>query len=332
MSEQDPKDLREENDLPLMTNEDQEAQTNAEDEIDDAGNDGDEYDIRDELDDNDRHVLDLLTDEERAALDDVEGDDDTEGATDDEQGDDAPPIAEEIEPATESEAKPQAPVSADLTDEDRARIREATQAKQDAALEAWRDGDMTDEELREAMGAALEAAEQERAAILAEKQLAAEEVEFERRQAEFTEVAKGYLTAEYPALASADHLPRFNQLVGGVSVDPRMQGKTPRQILEAAHKLYQVEADIHGFEIPKLKASGAKEPATPDAKPARKPQREVVPTLARIPAAAANSVADGKWSALQAKFDAVAHDPSAQERLLRTLSPEEMEAWASMDV
>ena len=332
MSDKDTKDPREDEDVPLMTDEDQQQDTEAaaEDSTDDAG---DEYDIRDELDDYDRHVLDQLTDEELAAL---AGDDEDESEEEPEEADPAEAQADAEDEGDEA-ASPHAPqdtsappVTVGLNDEDRQRIKDAAKAARAEARQKWQDGDLTDEELDAAFDAADDAAEQEREAILAEKQQAAADAEFERFRADFMQEARKYLSQDYPELGDhKTHLPDFDRHVNIVTGSAKYAGMTPRQMLEAAHRLYIAEGEVLGVSVPPLKGSKPADTKEPQPKP--KAKRNVVPTLAKVPAAATNTAADGKWGNLQARFDACT-TADEMEKLMMSLTPDEMEAFASMDV
>jgi hypothetical protein len=336
----------EDDDLPILTDEDQTEtdQTAAGEDEDDAGDqDGDTYDIRDELDDNDKHVLGLLTDEEIAALAEDEGGEDEpdpeEDADDAGQADASAAPDDQVQDAAKPDPEPQAqPAQVELTEDEITQINEAAKAARKEAMDKWRDGDLTDDELQEQMDAAERAREEARQQIIADRQQQAEDEAFEQRQAAFHEVARDYLTKDYPDLATPAHLAEFDRHVRSVTVSPRFAGKTPREMLEAAHRLYIAEAEVLGIEAPPLKGAAKSAAPAPKAepkpapKPAARKKPEIVPTLARVPAAATNSAADGKWGALQAKFDACGSDVRAQEKLLSTLSEEEMEAFASMDL
>lgn len=330
----------EDDDLPILaddqTEEDQATAGEEGDDESDSG--GDDYDIRAELDEHDRHVLDQLTDEELAAL---AGDDEDDPDAEEDQGDDgeaAASAAQDEEGAgnEEPDAPAQAqPVSVELSEEEIAQINEAAKAARKEAMDKWRDGDLTDDELQEQMDAADQAREAARQQIILDRQQQAEDEAFEKRQAAFHDVARDYLTKDYPELADKAHLAEFDRHVRSVTASLRFADKTPRQMLEAAHKLYLAEAEALGISAPPLKIAaknaaddpkGSEKPVAP----ARKPQRPVVPTLARVPAAATNSAADGKWGSIQARFDAAA-TADEREAIMASLSPEEAEAFASMD-
>lgn len=324
--------------VPVLADDDEQQNTQQEGEADDNGEEtasGDEYDIREDLRDDERdHVLGLLSDEELAALaDEDDSAEDTEiaaaPATENElDGDDAAQQA--AEPAAEP-AKAQQ-VTHDLTAEDLAAINEAAKTARQEALDKWRDGDLTDDELQEAIDAAEQAKEDARQQAIAAKEQEAQAEAFERRKATFIETAKTYLNDDYPDLKSTAHIARFDRHVRFVTTSEEYAGMNDRQLLEAAHRLYISECEVLGIKAPPIKTSNAKAAATPPAaaQPQPKAKPPVVPTLARVPAAAANPASDGKFGALQARLDACTTADEA-ERLMASLSPEEREAFASAD-
>ena len=335
---------REDDDVPLMVEDDQQqaqAETEAEDSADDAG---DEYDIRDELDDHDRHVLDQLTEEELAALADddepeaPDGEEDAEetSADDEPKGDEPPADDDATAPADDAAPEDAPAIAVELTDEDRQRIRDAAKAARAEAKQKWLDGDLTDEELEAAFDVADDTAEQEREVILSEKRQQQQEAAFEQIQAAFHQEARKYLTIDYPELGNAQsHLPEFDRHVRAVTASPKYAGLTHRQMLEAAHRLYLAEGEVLGLDVPPIKGAAKSDAQNGQAEPkaktkAKKP--DVVPTLAKVPAAATNSAADGKWGSLQARFDA-AKTADEMEAVMDSLkTEEEREAFASMMV
>ena len=325
-------------DLPVLTDDQTTDQEGADDD-DDAPDSGDEYDIRNELDDNDKHVLGFLTDEELAALDDEdeEGEDDPDpnaadaGAGD--EGDAAPDPA----PATDA-ATPAQPEPVELTQEQIDQINADAKAARQEALDKWRDGDMTDDELQAAIDAAEQSKEEARLAAQEQAAQAKADEAFEQRKASFMQDARDYLTRDYPDLAKPEHLAEFDRHVRSVTASARFEGKSNREMLEAAHRLYAAEAEVLGVTVPALKRaakSAARAEPKADPKPARRaPKPEVVPTLARVPAAATNSAADGKWGSIAARYAEAErnNDVDGMERIMASLSPEEAEAFASMDI
>ena len=330
MSDKDPKDPREEE--AAAPEEAQEDQAQVEASEDDGDDTGDTYDIRDELDDHTRHVLDQLTDEERAALE--EGDEpESDEAEEAEPGPEPEPAAEpEPEPEPEAAEATQPPaqepaVTVALTEDDMKAIKTAKTTARDEALKKWNDGDLTDDELRAALDQADEDADEQREAILAKKREEAEAAEFAKLQASFVEAAKGY-AQEHPGLVPIWQ--DFDQYVQAVSMDPRFDIRDFDTILKVAHSRFLADAQFLKLDVPPLEAKQP-EPAPKPADKPKKAKREVVPTLAKVPAAASNATSEGKWGGLQARFDAC-RNVDEQEKLLLSLNAEEREAFASMDV
>ena len=323
-------------DLPILIDDDETTDQEGVNDSDDSDDSGDEYDIRAEMDDSDNHVLGLLTDEELAALDEA-GEDEVE---EDEPGSEPEPVTEQTAEAEDDTAQDPAPQaqsqSFELTQEQIDQINEASKAARQEALDKWRDGDLTDEELQEAIDAADQAKEQARLDALDEARQREDDQAFEVRKASFVEDARTYLTKDYPDLAKPEHLAEFDRHVRSVTASARFEGKSNREMLEAAHRLYAAEAEVLGIAVPALKgaAKSAAKPAPKATEPAKKPKPEVVPTLARVPAAATNSAADGKWGSVAARYAEAERngDVDGMERIMKNLSDEEREAFASMDI
>ena len=337
----DRDELNDQEDEQAALTEDQTKTSQQEGDDDDAPDSSDEYDIRNEMDDNDNHVLSLLTDDELAALN---GDDEDEGEEDDPQ----PAAAQEDDPAqagnpAQDQAAQAQPQSFELSHEQIDQINAEAKAARQEALDKWRDGDMTDEELQGAIDAAEQSKEEAYIAAMEQAEQAAQDAQIEQMKASFREVAREYLTKDYPELASDKHLAKFDRHVRIVTGSDDYAGKTHREMLEAAHRLYAAEADILGVEVPMPKHQrAAKRAAESPQKPIKSPSEtsakrskpEVVPTLARVPAAATNTAADGKWGSIAARYQAADRegDVAGMERIMASLSDEEREAFASMDI
>jgi hypothetical protein len=326
-------------DLPILADDDTdqpEAQDTANAATD--ADDDQEYDALADMADDEQHILGLMSDEELAAL---RGEDDDEG---DEGDDPAPAQAGDdgtaIDSAAEDAPVASQPAQVELTTEQLADIDRRVKEARTEARKAWQDGDLTDEEFDAAIDQAEALRQTAAQELMQESAEDAAEREFLQRKEAFVPVAKEYLTKDFPALASAEHLEGFDRHVRAVTSNPLHAGKTPRQQLDLARKLYVAEVE-DVLDVTALRGAGkapaAKPAATPAPKPtvattqaAKPPKREVVPTLARVPAAAANLTSDGKYGALQAEFDAA--DAAGREKLMARMSPEEREAFASLDV
>lgn len=328
--------------VPVLADDDEQQEGQQTEAGDDDANQNDDagYDIRADMADDDRdHVLGLLSDEELAALDD-DGDEDEADHHGDE---DEPPVAAaEPEPPAEAGADgPPAPDPAeatapavDLTEDEISQINEATKAARQEALDKWKDGDLTDDDLQAAFDAADQAKEEARQAAVAAKEEARAAEAFEQVKVAFAAIARDYLTKDYPDLAKPEHLAEFDRHVRAVTTSPLYVGHTHRQMLEAAHRFYITESETLGRAAPPIAGAAAKDEAasTPRQRAPQRPAKpEVVPTLARLPAAATNATADGKWGALAARYNA-ATTADEREAILAPLSAEEMEAFSSMDI
>jgi hypothetical protein len=153
----------------------------------------------------------------------------------------------------------------------------------------------------------------------------------------FISAAKGYFS-EHPDLATQAHAQAYDRHVRAITGDPRYQNLTHRQMLEAAHRLYAAEAEVLGVDVPapkgKAKPAAEQAQAQPKQEPAPAPRKrpgdKAPVTLANVPNAAPVSVSDGKYSALAQRLESAG--PEEYERILGSMSPEEAEAFASMDV
>lgn len=339
-------------DLPILADD---TETDQEAAADESGDDDeDDYNILSEMDDDERHVLSMLTDEERIAIGDMEeepdpdqeegaeagADEGDEGAGDegeeaDKPGDNAPETAESTDEAEKSEA-PQV----ELTQEDYNQIKEEFKGKKADLREKWRDGDLTDEEFDQQSDALDDARED---AVAQARQAKADQAKQEARQAEvdtFLEEARGYFK-DFPDLKEKTHIQDFDRHVQAITASPRYDSMTPRQKLEAAHRLYVREGQEFGFSVPGADqfAQAQKKPAEqqkakqdqkPAAKPANKRRPEAPKTLANVPAAATNSAVDGKYGQLEhiMMHGTVEEQMAALDRL----SDDERERFASMMV
>lgn len=289
----------------------------------------------------DDHDLSLLTDDERDALLAKDDEDDPE---DEEDGDDAGDAEEPApgetpaadEPADDDAApEPEAPPVTAKAEPvpDTAPMHDAIKAlevERDALIEKFEDGDLT----RDAYKAALaDLSKREREVV---GNIARVEAQQEAIRTAFYGEVQSYAKA-YPELLdpAGPHVHAYDRHVRAVTSSPDYEHLTHRQMLEAAHRLYVAEAEVLGRAhvpmkaAPKPKADPAPAAEAPKTK-AEKPKREIVPTLAKAPAAAAVTVNEGKYAALQQRLDA-AQTAEEVERLMASLSPEEAEAFASMD-
>lgn len=332
--------VKPEDDLPIL------ADDAYEDEDQDVGED--DYDIISELEDDERHILDMLTDEEREALgvgDDDDGDpdpaeEDPDGEADEpaQPEDDAAATNETAyNRATEEDAPPQ---SADLSDDDISQIDADIKAQRAALREKWRDGDLTDQEFDDQDDALAASRESAIAAAREQKAQQAEEQAREALQSALIEEARALVAKHPDFLANGkEHLMGLDRHVRAVAESPRYAGMSAKDMMGAAMRLYVAEGEAMGFEVPG--AADFAKPARPAARNKQQKAQQEAPkpktakpeppkTLARVPAAATNSTVDGKWGALQHIMKTGTVDE--QERAMASLSDEEREIFASMDI
>ena len=279
--------------------------------------------------------LRLLSDEERAALfDDEAGDDDPEGQEGD--ADAADEGNSEGQPADQEASNDDAPDdAADITGTQGTDLAsldaelEALEAAKVAAFDAWEDGDMTREEYLEKVK------EIDTTTKDTVSKRAVAESQEQALITSFINTAGVYFN-ENPDLATEEHKYAFDRHVRAVTGSAQYQHMTHRQMLEAAHKLYAAEADVLGIDVPAFKAAKAKAAPVPDDPKVETPKKRARPgdkaprTLANVPNAASVSVSDGKYSSIAQKLENA--DAAEYERIFGSMSPDEAEAFASMDV
>lgn len=276
----------------------------------------------------------LLSEEELAILDGAEGD---AAQTETADTDPAPGAATETAPAvapaaTAQELPPRPEVDAEAA---RAKVENADAARE-AAFTAYEDGETTrDEYLAQMKRIDQEVAESRADLALIARHEQAEEAAFTARVESFKADATAYLK-EFAFLTDEAHITAFDRHVRAVTA-AHSERMGNRAMLEMAHKLYATEAEALGQALPAVPAARTTtqkattttpEPGKPKLAP--KPQAPV--TLRTIPAAAISETAQTRYAAIQARLDAVDGDPWAAERIMLSLSPEEREAFASMDL
>lgn len=290
-------------------------------EIEDASSDDEEWTEED---------MRLLSDEERAALfgDDEGTGDANEADEGDDQGEPAAQATSDdtAQDDTDSMVGTQAPDLAALDAE-----IEALDAAKVAAFDEWEEGNLSRDEYLAKLKE-IDAVSKETIA-----QRAVAESQEQAVYKSFISTAKGYF-GEYPDLATQSHAEAYDRHVRSVTGNPAYQHMTHRQMLEAAHTLYAAEASVLGVDVPAPKGKAKPAPApAPEAKaadpaPARKPRPgdKAPVTLRNVPNAAPVSASDGKYSSLAQRLENAG--PEEYERIMGSMSPDEAEAFASMDV
>lgn len=296
---------------------------------------------------------DLLTDEERAAMNAEEGEeidgsaalsdegtqewiDNGWGASDMSAGaDPAPqddPAPAETETAGQPDPAPQQQDSAppvDLSQFDSQLDELRTQEQ--ALLDQYDDGDLTREQFEEQRRALSDQANQ----LIEERAIAKQQVETENRR---WQDAIGEYRSEYAALFDDKVVAAFDAEVRAVTSNPALSSKSFAQQLEIAHKRLLTTADAYGLgdAVPQLKGQ---EPApqrrqTQQQQPSRDVRgddlRTPPPTLANIPASDITDAGDSRYASLQRVIDN--GSPEEAEAALAQLSPEERDRFSSMIV
>ncbi|EDM71058.1 hypothetical protein RAZWK3B_16715 [Roseobacter sp. AzwK-3b] len=283
--------------------------------------------------------LRLLSEEERAALFETDEDDEAESEDPEPAPAEAAEAAEDAPDDAGETVQPDEDVRGTLIENPATydkQIDALQQARKDA-LAAWRDdGDMTDEEY-EAKDAELLQSIQE---VTSKKAVA--EYESSKIYDNFMATARQYFK-DVPELQTEAHIERFDAHVQNVTSQPQYQSLSHRQILEAAHRLYAVEAAVFGMDVPPVpgdakpapkqedtqtNAQAPQEPAKPQVR--KRPGDNAPKTLAFVPGDAPVSAADGKYASLAQRLENAG--PEEYERIMSSLPPEEAEAFASMDV
>lgn len=279
----------------------------------------------------------LLSDEERAALFD-DGEESEEGGGEPDEADEGD---DKGEAAAQEASDDAAPDDADDDDgirgtqtPDLSALDQELEALETAKVEAfdkWEEGDLSRDEylekIKEIDGATKDAVS--RRAIAASQEQAV--------YTAFIETARDYFK-DHPDLATDEHAEAYDRHVRSVTASPQYQHMSHRQMLAAAHRLYIAEGEALGVEVPGLPSAKADPAPKPQAEvksdtpppPKKRPGDKAPKTLANMPSAAPVSVSDGKYSSLAQRLE----NASAEEyeRIMGSLSPDEAEAFASMDV
>lgn len=321
------------------------------------GNDTDAYD-----------PLDMLTDEEKAALNDSDfleddaeagGGGDTAGAEDQNGAENAgQEQANEADAAAAEEAAAEAAAAAAETAPDagaqpgaseqapqqqvepgpdyRSQIADYDQQiagfKEDRnqLLAQFDDGELTGTELQ----AKLDELDEQSDAVKSQKAVAANAAQQDENN--WNNAVNGYFD-KYEALKSNQAvLSAFDGAVRSVTGNPAFAGLPFDKQLSIAHEQLVVSAKHSGLQgVPEI--AGAKPPADPkpgqQAKQASgqaKPMREPPQTLANVPASDVSGVADSPFAQLERLFES--GDSDAIEAAMQKLTPEQRDEFASMDI
>jgi len=289
-------------------------------------------------------LRELLTEEELAGLDEEHSDDlpddDTDtGAGDD--NDDQPGAGEDDEPNPDDQQQPgrddgnddQPNPDDDQGEDDSARplpllkveAVEDAEAKladidkrEDEISQLFEDGDLTTAEYR----AELRKLEKERSAI-ERQQLEADFAE-KHNQAQIDAMWQANVQTfleGHPEIAKSElRWTSFDSVVRKVTAETMQAGKNPGMAdLKKAYKLWVEELGLP-TENPKADDKSGKELARKH----ERQQREIPPSLAKVPAADISDTDDGRWASLDRLMDT---DPLGFEKAFSKLSDAEQEAY-----
>jgi hypothetical protein len=255
-----------------------------------------------------------LTEEERAALEDLEAeeaeaeeDEEEAGEAEGGNGDDADDAEEEAgEGSVATEVQPL--LAADAP-EDAAEQLEAIAKQKEELVQKFDDGELTAKEYQLELD---KLAKQEREIEQAQfkAKLAQEMAEQQQRNAWLATVNQ-FLSEhaeyrQYPLRYKA-----LDLAVRELAAQEENQGLSGREILEKAH-----EQIVEQFGL-------ARAEEKPEGKKRRKPI-EAPPTLANVPAASATETEDGRWAKLDRLMET---DPERYERELAKLSDADRDAY-----
>lgn len=252
-----------------------------------------------------------LTEEERAALEDLEAeeveDEEEEEETGEDEGGNADDAEEEAE--KDSVATEVQPLLAADVPEDAAEQLEAIARQKEELVQQFDDGELTAKEYQLELD---KLAKQEREIEQAQfkAKLAQEMAEQQQRNAWLATVNQ-FLSEhaeyrQYPLRYKA-----LDLAVRELAAQEENQGLSGREILEKAH-----EQIVEQFGL-------ARAEEKPEGKKRRKPI-EAPPTLANVPAASATETEDGRWVRLDRLMET---DPERYERELAKLSDADRDAY-----
>lgn len=288
----------------------------------------------------DESILNAMTEEERAALLDdddsddaivvLPGDEDADDDDDDQSGDD-----EEADNKAEADANQ--PADDNLADEaakepdqpkplfraelpaDLADKYAALDTKEEELIAKFDDGDMTTREYN----AELRKLNEERNDLkwLERKAELSQETAQQQQQDVWVSTVEAFLP-DHPVISeSEENWNSFDQVLRTVTA-VRINAGQPygKAELERAYKIW---ADERGISA---KAPAAKDPEPAAKAPAakNKQEKELPPTLAKVPAASNEDTDDGKYAALDRLMD---KDPQAYQAAIAKMSQSELDAY-----
>lgn len=268
-------------------------------------------------------TLDILTEDEKRALGILpdEPEDEADDA-DDADADDPDDTAAAPAPAEDDPQEPAKPSADHIPAVDDTEVQRLDKEMR-GAMEDLREGEITEDEYEERV------ADLQKQRDQALMEVASQRERLTSWMSRWMDTVKDYRAA-VPELFDDTHAPRYNEYVMAVNADPRpeVQALPMRARLERAHRLYMSDADLYNVDVPPLQGAGARTPKPAAQEPKPAPQKaakaEPPPTLARMPAAAANPAAEGEFAHLAALEDDP--DPTKLENALMKLRRNDPEA------
>lgn len=283
--------------------------------------------------------LAMLTDEERAALEEPDTIEDDQATADDAaqqaaEDDAAAAQAAAAEPAADAQQEAEA-AQEDEAPDFQAQLDEFDQQlagfkdQRKAVLAEYDDGDLTADELQEKLDELDASAD----TIKEQRAIAKHGMESEARA--WADSVNGYL-AQYPGLkASDDVLTAFDSAVRYITSNPAYASMSYDEQLAAAHAQVEFDAQRTGLQgVPPTKTAPAPDPKpTNTPAPAKVPGSDLrtpPPTLAHVPASEQSGANDSPFAEMQALIEEGNSDKI--EAAYARMTPEQRDQFSSMDV
>lgn len=280
-----------------------------------------------------KDFMGALTDEERAEIDAAGAEEisaEAEGEADESQAKETQAAAESAEQTAQSNEQDQQndddiadpilpPLRAKAPDNADELMSQLAQ-EEEALAQKFDDGDITAREYRDSINKLNDQRDEikwaTREANLASKmQRQAEENAWHKDVQEFMTTTAANITKSQAAMVA------FDEVVKKVTADPANASLSNRAQLDKAFKVYNDEMSA-AFGIKQDQQPAAKAPA-----PAQKAQRNIPPTLAKVPAAESENLDGGKFANLDRL---AAMDPAAYEAAVAKMSEAERSQFESV--
>lgn len=206
---------------------------------------------------------------------------------------------------------------------------EEVKGKRAEAMQAYHDGDMTDEELDQR----LEEIDGERDDVAGQMAIAKDRAAQIDQQ--WSNAVTGYFEANPGLQSDPKVFEAYDNMVRFVTSQQTYANLPFEKQLAAAHKLLEAQSDVLGIEVP-ARAGGKKADPKPTPKPEtaaekrRKEEMSTPPqTLSKVPQSDMTGAGEGEFAALQRLIDSGA-DPERVEAELAKMSDEERDRFSSM--